>query len=137
MRPWMYWMRHASKALEMHYWLIQVYSNLATAYNIAGNNDKAISVLDRLIELEPEYARAHYLHGLLAHEMGDPNQAIKDLQLAIKYDANNFRYHYNLSNMYYQSGELKKAESVISVALRINPSDQSALQLHALITQRK
>ena len=128
---------HYEKALEMDYLLIQAYSNLATAYNISGKNEKAVSVLNRLIELEPEYGRAYYLHGLLMHELGNETDAINDLEQAIRFDAGNFRYYYNLSNMYLQTGKLKEAEETIDKGLKIEPSSGDGRHLLEIIRRKK
>ena len=108
-------------ALEMDPFLSQVHSNLATAYNIAGEDSLALSTLDKLIVLEPEFDFAYYLRGLLKHEMADPTGAIDDLTKAVELFPDNFRYLRNLSNMLYQEGRISEALPVARRALALAP----------------
>ena len=80
---------------------------------------------------------AYYLRGLLLHEMGKTTEAISDLEQATSLDANNFRYYYNLANMYFRSSGFNKAESTVVECLKIDPTSQEALQLLKLIQQNR
>lgn len=120
-------------ALKMDSLLTPVYSNLATAYNLLGANDKAIAALDALIRLEPEYSWAYYLRGLLNYELGQTTQAMNDLQSAVDLDPLNFRAMLNLANMLLQAGELDRAESMVQRALALAPESAEAIQLQNAI----
>lgn len=120
-------------ALQMDSLLTPVYSNLATAYSVVGNNEMALQTLNRLIELEPTFARAYYLRGLLYYEIGNTNQAIIDLKKAIVLDSNNYRAFYNLANLYYSTSAFSKAEKVMLAGLELQPSSPEGLQLLRLI----
>lgn len=110
-----------------------VYSNLATAYSIVGNNLKALQTLNQLLVLEPEYARGYYLRGLLYHEMGDRDNAINNLETSIRYDSQNFRAYYNLANLYLTSGNIRKAESTIQRGLSLEPNSEEGQNLLKII----
>jgi tetratricopeptide (TPR) repeat protein/ssDNA-binding Zn-finger/Zn-ribbon topoisomerase 1 len=124
-------------ALQMDSLLTPVYSNLATGYNILGQNNKAVAALDKLVELEPGYARGFYLRGLLNFELGKGSQAISDLQTAVDLDPMNFRALLNLANLYFQKGDMTPAEKTILRALALEPESQEADQLLQLIKSRK
>ncbi len=86
-------------ALEMDDQLSLVHSNLATAYNLAGDNLKALQTLDRLLELEPEYDRGLYLRGLLLYEMGEKEKALNDIGKALELEPENQDYLRNYKNL--------------------------------------
>jgi len=124
-------------ALQMDSLLTPVYSNLATAYNLINQNNKAITTLDKLILLEPGYGRAYYLRGLLNYEMQRLEEAIGDLKLAVELDPFHFRAQLNLANLYMQTGSLSEAEAMISKALTLDPDSEEAQQVLGIILQQK
>ena len=123
-------------ALKMDSLLTPVYSNLATAYSIAGNNRRALKILDQLLILEPEYGRGYYLRGLLQHELGNDEMAIVDMEMAIQFDRFNFRSFYNLANLYLSSGEIAKAERNMISGLAIQPDSEEGKYLLNLILSK-
>jgi len=124
-------------ALIMDSLLTPVYTNLATAYSIVGKNKKALQALNTLINLEPTYARAFYLRGLLYYEVGKPELAINDLSTSIKLDNSNYRAYYNLANLYFTVGQIKKAENIMIQGLQLQPQSQEGVQLLKLIQSKK
>ncbi len=124
-------------ALKMDSLLTPVYANLATAYSVVGDNAKALQTLSTLIAIEPTYARAFYLRGLLYYEIGNNKLAVESLEKAIELDASNFRAYYNLANLYLITNNAKKAEKMMQKGLQIQPQSQEGLQLLKLIQHRK
>jgi predicted CXXCH cytochrome family protein len=124
-------------AVTMDSLLTPVYSNLATAYSIIGKNDKALQTLNQLISLEPEFARAYYLRGLLYYEVGNQRNAILDLEKSIYFDPLNFRAHYNLANLHLLAKEFSKAELVMLAGLELQPESNEGLHLLKLIKSGK
>ncbi len=120
-------------AIKIDALLTPVYSNLATAYNMVGDNLKALKTLDHLLLLEPEYARGYYLRGLLQHEVGDVNEAIADMEKSIQFDDLNFRAYYNLANLFFQNGNQAKAEKTMIRGLRLQPDSEDGRNLLRLI----
>jgi tetratricopeptide (TPR) repeat protein len=123
-------------ALKMDSILAPVYTNLATAYSIVGDNNKALATLENLILLEPEYGRAYYLKGLLQHEMGNDKLAIAEMEKAIQFDQLNFRAYYNLANLYLTSGDLVRANTTMIAGLRLEPSSEEGKYLLNLIQSK-
>ena len=125
--------REYEMALKMDSLLTPVYTNLATAYSIAGDNTKALATLEQLIMLEPEFGRAYYLKGLLNYELGNENIAITDMERSIQLDPLNFRAFYNLANLYFTSGELGKAERSMRSGMALQPNSEEGQYLLDLI----
>jgi tetratricopeptide (TPR) repeat protein len=124
-------------ALQMDSLLTPVYSNLATAYSIVGNNKQALKTLDQLLILEPEYGRGYYLRGLLQHELGNVNLAIVDMEKAIRLDQLNFRGFYNLANLYLTTGDLVKAKKTMILGMALQPDSEEGKYLLNLIESKK
>jgi tetratricopeptide (TPR) repeat protein len=120
-------------ALKMDSLLTPVYSNLATAYNLTGNNPAALTTLDNLLLIEPTYSRGYYLRGLLNNELGNVEEAIQDLKQAVKLDPTNFRGFYNLANLLFQNGDVTSATRYIKQALQLAPDSEEAQYLLDLI----
>ncbi len=121
------------KALQMDSLLTPVYPNLATAYSIAGRNDRALATLNRLVLLAPAYGRGYYLRGLLQYEMGKVDEAIADMEKAINLAPANFRAYYNLANLYYIRGDLLQAGQTLETGLQLQPGSAEGRQLLAII----
>ena len=116
--------------------LTPVYGNLATAYNLTGNNEAALSTLGSLIGNAPEQAHGYYLRGILYAEMGNNEMAISDLKKATGLAPERFRAFYNLANLYYRTGQLPPAKKAIESALQLQPNSEEAKQLLQLIQSK-
>ena len=123
-------------ALKMDSLLTPVYGNLATAYNLTGNNEAALSTLGSLIGNAPEQAHGYYLRGILYAEMGNNEMAISDLKKATGLAPERFRAFYNLANLYYRTGQLPPAKKAIESALQLQPNSEEAKQLLQLIQSK-
>lgn len=124
-------------AITMDSLLTPVYSNLAVVYSILGRNQEAYQTITNLILLEPTYARAYYLRGLLNYEIGKMEEAIADLSNAIKYDPNDFRAYYNLANLYFTDANFFKAEKIMLMGLNLQPQSEEGQYLLELIRSKK
>jgi len=126
--------KNYESALKKDSLLIPVYSNLATAYSMSGENDKALQILELWMQHQPKMGRPYYLRALLNFEIGNDENAINDLKMAIQLDPNQTRPIYNLATYYYQDKkDLKLAENYIQKALLIEPNNQDYKYLLALI----
>ena len=126
--------KHYEMALKKDSLLLPVFSNLATAYSMNNDTDKAFSTLDKWIQLDPSNGRPHYLKGLLNFENNNPDEAVFELNKAIQLDPLDTRSIYNLATYYYQGKlDLKMAENYINSALKIAPNNPDFKYLLALI----
>ena len=66
-------------------------------------------------------------------ELGNNDIAEEDLKMAIDLDPQDSRSMYNLATYYYQIKSFKRAEVQIKKALQIEPNNQEAKYLYALI----
>jgi len=125
-------------ALKKDSLLLPVFSNLATAYNIDQQPNKATETLDKWIVLDETNSRPHYLKALLHFENKNNEEAVSELKIAIKLNPNDSRALYNLATFYYQENkELKAAENYIKKALTIETNNQDFKYLLALIYQKQ
>ncbi len=125
--------KHYEMALEMDSLLFPVYTNLATAYSIGQQTDKALETLNIWMDKQPDAGRPYYLRALLNFELGNNDIAEEDLKMAIELDPQDSRAMYNLATYYYQIKEFQRAEIQIKKALRTAPDNQEIKYLYALI----
>jgi tetratricopeptide (TPR) repeat protein len=126
--------KHYEMALQKDNLLMPVYSNLATAYSLVNNFEKAKETLDSWILLEPDLSRPHFLKALLNFEMNKDEEAVADLIFAIKLNPNDTRSMYNLATYYFQDKkDLLLAEKYIKSALKVESRNQDYKYLLALI----
>ena len=124
---------HYEMSLEKDSLLFPVYSNLATAYSMSNQPERAMETIDTWIELNPDEGRAYYLRGLLNFEFGNNEIAASDLQMAIDLNPTDTRAMYNLATYNYQNKNLTQAEVIIQKALSIDPENAEFQYLLALI----
>ena len=125
--------KHYEIALKKDSLLFPVYTNLATAYSISGQTDKAFETLNIWIDKEPNASRPYYLRALLNFEIGNNELAEQDLKMAIELNPEDSRSMYNLATFYYQTKDFLKAESMINDALRLEANNPEVKYLKALI----
>jgi tetratricopeptide (TPR) repeat protein len=129
--------RHYEMALEKDSLLFPVYTNLATAYSITKETDKALETLNLWIDKDPDASRPYYLRALLNFELGNNDIALEDLNMAIYLNPEDTRSMYNLSTYYYQNKQFDMAEVHIKKALKVEPENSELKYLYALILKEK
>ncbi len=126
--------KHYKMALQKDSLLFPVYSNLATAYSIQGDNRRAMQIMEIWMKLEPTSGRPYYLRALLNFELKENDKAVADLRKALKINPNDTRSMYNLATYYYQGAkDLKQSEIFIKSALKVEPENPDYKYLLALI----
>ncbi len=85
-----------------------------------GNQDAAIALLSKGLDLEPNNSRYYNHLGISLAGAGRNSEAIKAFQNAATLDPNNIIYHYNLSRLYQATFNLYEAERSIQKASIIN-----------------
>ena len=129
--------RHYEMALKKDSLLFPIYTNLATAYSIDKQTDKALETLNLWIDKDPDASRPYYLRALLNFELGNNDIAVEDLSMAIALNPQDSRSMYNLSTYYYQNRQFDLAEVQIKDALKIEPQNPEIKYLYALILKEK
>jgi TolB-like protein/class 3 adenylate cyclase/Tfp pilus assembly protein PilF len=100
-------------------------------YNI-GRLDEAVACLDRAIRADPNYANAWMWRGNTKSYLGDAEQAIEDLQQALRLsplDSTLWIAQTGLANAHFLRGRYEEALSWVSTALRQHPNSLSALRV--------
>ena len=126
--------KHYKIALQKDSLLFPVYSNLATAYSMKGENSDATQTLVTWMDLQPTNSRPYYLRALLNFELKQNDKAVADLKKAIQLNKNDSRSMYNLATFYYQNGKnLKLSEKYVNMALKVDSQNRDFKYLLALI----
>jgi len=93
----------------------------------AGNFAEAENHYRKVLELQPENPFAHYLIGLIAHNIGKPDLAIDYLSRAISLFPNFADAHYNLGVVYQAIGRNNDAITSYRSAVSLDPTHENAL----------
>ena len=91
--------------------------------NLVGDNDAALSSIERAIELNPNFATAHGHHGLVLAFLNRPAEAIISVQRAIQLspvDPTMFAFYNALGLAHLTAGHYEEALGWIEAALREN-----------------
>ena len=91
----------------------------------AGNHEEAARELEKATARDPEYAVAHSDLGVEYAQLGRFEEAEKELKRAIALDPAASAY-YNLSLVYFQTGDATAAEASVRTALALPGSDAMA-----------
>jgi tetratricopeptide (TPR) repeat protein len=62
---------------------------LGLIYGAAGNREAALTVINRAIEINPQFANARYLRSLHLYAAGQVDDAVRELETVLGLDANN------------------------------------------------
>jgi len=70
-------------------------------YDLLGDKARAVSLWEKALELDPEYADAHNNIGTHYLHEGEPGRAMDEFRTAVKLAPNSADYHFNLAQAYY------------------------------------
>ncbi len=110
------------------------FAKLGQVYFRLGEYESAIRVLDRAVELNKNGVRDYYVYRGLAHvELGNANEAIDDLTIAVDEDDQSFEVRLGYARAYYMDEKFGSAFQQIEVAQNLAESDEEkALSLYWL-----
>jgi tetratricopeptide (TPR) repeat protein len=91
------------------------------------NNQAAMSLLSRSLDLKPDNSRYYNHLGIALAGIGKNNEAIKAFQNAATIDPENVIYHYNLSRIYQANYSFSEAEHSIQKASSIDSEEVRTL----------
>lgn len=92
-----------------------------------GKFAEAERLLGRILDAQPEYAHAHHLLGIIAHQSGNLAHAIEHVRAATQLAPSDPVYHANLCEMYRLAGRLDDAVAEGEAALKLKPDFADAL----------
>jgi tetratricopeptide (TPR) repeat protein len=88
----------------------------------AGKGDKALSVLDRAIEVEPEAGEPYFTKGLLLLNLKRPAEAEQAMRSGIARSPDNAVGHYHLGRILLEAGKVDDAMASFERAITANSS---------------
>lgn len=92
----------------------------------AGKGDKALSVLDRAIALEPEAGEAYFTKGLLLLNLKRPTEAEEAMRSGIARSPDNAVGHYHLGRILLERAKVDEAMASFERAITANSSFEPA-----------
>ncbi len=116
------------------------YYNLSTIYSdIENKKDEAIALLNKSIELSPNFSKSYNKLGLIYLERGETEKTIELLGCAMKLNPDDPEVYHNFGYVYIQTGDYRTAEDMYLKAIKADPNYVSAYNDLAIIyfTQEK
>lgn len=92
----------------------------------AGRLEAANAIYDRILASNPNHSDALNLSGVIAHQTGDQETAIRRIEQAIRINGENAGYYNNLGEAYRAFDRNVQAINAFEKALRLNPKDVAA-----------
>jgi Tfp pilus assembly protein PilF len=118
----------------------RVYILLAQNYAQKGEDEKkienlnlAIEVLNKALQLKPDYPVANYLLAVALDQQGKLDDAIKKLEETKNLTPQDFGIRFQLGMLYWRKGEIEKAKTQFEEAIAINPNYSNARYMLGLI----
>jgi tetratricopeptide (TPR) repeat protein len=98
-----------------------MYINRANAKSALGNNQAAISDLDRAVAINPQLANAYYGRGTIKSYLGNKQEAISDFDRAIALDSQYVAAYYNRGSTKFYLGNKQEAIDDFDRAIALDP----------------
>jgi tetratricopeptide (TPR) repeat protein len=132
-------MIHCKKALLLNPNNYNALVREAGAYDLLGENNKAMDALRLAIQVHPEHAKAHNDLCILFLKAGNVQDAMKEYQKAVELNLNkdNLDLHNNFGNILATQGHYDEAIIQYNQALLIQPHDAVVHSNLALILLRQ
>lgn len=117
--------------------LASSYFNVAKTLQSKGQLDHAISLFQKVCEVDPAFPGSYFHLGCIYREMGAIDDAIYNFEKAIKLDPKFSGSYVNLGNIYRERGLLDDAIEYYQIALSIDPLHIVALNNLGHVLQDK
>lgn len=130
-----------SKAIELNPEYYQAYYNRGYAYSLVKKNAEAIADYDKAIEINSKYAAAYIARGNLYFEMGNPQEAIRNMNIADNaispddLEKKGLIYR-NLGIVYYSTKNDNGALEAFTKAIAATPNDSRNFYSRAFVYAR-
>lgn len=98
----------------------------ALGHQRAGRLDEAADIYQKVLDIDPTYADAIHLLGMIFFAKQDYQQSIEFIGKAILLNANVADYHINIASAYLAIAEAGQAKSHAELAINLNPSSAEA-----------
>jgi len=98
------------------------YYNISSLYtDVLGNDEKAIELLHKAIEMSPYFSKSYNKLGLLYFEKGKKEEALSLLEKALKLNPDDYETYHHLGYVHYMMGDIEKGTSMYAKSVEINP----------------
>jgi len=114
-----------------------LYFNLGMTYADTGEFDKALHSFERAAAINPENPDVHFGLGMLHQREGRPEMAEEAYLQALSIDAMHRQAHLMLTRLYLDQSRWDEAEEHLKTMRRIDPDDEEAEELRALMHSRR
>ena len=100
----------------------------AVALGAAGENDSAVRMLEKMLEMDSENAVVHNDLGVCYHRLGNEEKSLEHYQTATKIDPSNVTFQKNLADFYcFAKGQIEQALTIYLRLLKDDPEDIEVL----------
>jgi len=101
-----------------------------------GRQTEAVSELEKLVEMHPDFAAAHNDLGILYYNQGDKEKALRHYEHAVRIDPHNLTFKKNLADYYFvAAGRVEEALAIYNKVLEVDFGDVDALMSMGLICE--
>lgn len=135
-KEWKPALNHYNNAIKANNGFVKAYVMRGASYFLLEDEPKAISDLDRALELDPENPQGLYARALLYYFKGDAKQAIKDLDRFLKSQTESSRGYLYRAAANYRLGQMKPVLSDASKAIEFAPKTTEAFMLRGAAYMR-
>jgi tetratricopeptide (TPR) repeat protein len=102
-------------------------ADAASRHHQAGRLAEAEGLYRRILSIDPRHAGAQHWLGVIAHQRGQNDRAVKRIGAAIAIDATVAAYHANLGIALYELGRLDDAVAACVMAILLAPDQADVL----------
>lgn len=113
------------------------YFNRGAGYRKAGDLDAALADFNRVVSLNPEFARAFHARGLVRDEQDAPDKALEDVDRAIKISTKDWSAYYTRAAMRRARQDYDGAMADIEKAADLEPKRAQVRLMRALLKADK
>jgi tetratricopeptide (TPR) repeat protein len=101
-----------------------------------GRQEEAVGGLEKLLEMDPDFATAHNDLGILYYNQGDKEKALGHYEQAVRIEPHNVTFQKNLADFYFvESGRVEEALAIYNKVLEVDFGDVEALMSMGLICE--
>jgi DNA-binding winged helix-turn-helix (wHTH) protein/TolB-like protein/Tfp pilus assembly protein PilF len=90
-----------------------VSSNAGLILGLAGRYEQAIETLNKALEIDPTFSRAHFRLGNVYEQKGMPEKAISEFEAAVRFSGGDSSYQGALGHAYAVAGNVERARKLL------------------------
>lgn len=119
-------LRYAQEVAEGPSQDTAILTQVARILASGGQSEKALVVLDRVIEQDPTSGEAYFSKGLLLLNLKRPEEAEKAMRAGVEHSPDFAVGHYHLGRVLQESGKIPEAKASFERAIAVNSSFEPA-----------